>query len=157
MALDRVKYSTIRSAAQSMQPHLNTVVTALKSENIGFGMAMNDSLGQIEITMRTLIADLQKKDQEPIETFFDIINSRNLIISADPLTKRSLALPANTPIANPLDIAKPINDALDAVVSCNQAIANPKTGSGGIYAAAEDLFKRAIVAKDIYNSIASAK
>jgi len=157
MALDKVKYSNIHTAAQNMQRYLDSIVTALKNENFGFGLAMSGSLGQIEITMREVISSSQQRGKDPAETFFNVVNGRNIIISADLLTKRSLASPANTPSSTPVDTAKPVNDALDAIVSCNQAIANTKTGSGGISAAANDLYKRAVAAIDLYNSIAGAK
>jgi hypothetical protein len=156
MALDQIIYSNLRNAAQNMQPYLKAIVTALQSENFGFGQAIISSLGHIEMMLRIEISLSHQRGQvAAADTFFNIINARGILIGADPVTKQALASPANTPNPKPVDAAKPVNDALDAIVTGNQAIAN--TGSGGIYAAANDMYKRAMTAKDIYDSIAKAK
>jgi hypothetical protein len=169
MALDQVVYSDLKTAAQNMQPNLEDVVRALKIENLSFGKAMSQSFRQIESLVRIEISlshqvDVEnsllhkRKPNEPIagaNTFFKIINGRSILISADPVTKDSLASPAKAPNRSPADAATPVNDALDAIVKANQAIAN--AGSGGIYAAANDLYTRAMKAKEIYESIAKSK
>jgi hypothetical protein len=153
MVLDQVKYSNLRTAAQNMQSHLMAVVKALKSENFGLGQTITGSLGDIEIMLRDEIAlSHQQGKVAAADTFFNIMNSRNILMSADALTKKSFASPENAPKPVPVDTSKPVNDALDAIVRCNDAIA--KTGTGGIYAAVNDLYKRAMGAKDLYNSIA---
>jgi hypothetical protein len=155
MALDETKYKDLRTAAEKMHPNLVVIVNALKNENFGFGQAITVSLGHIEIMLRTEISlSHQTGKSAASDTFFNIIKSRSILMRADLVTKQSITSPANSTELKPIDAAKPLNDALDAIVSGNQAIANARTG--GVYAAANDLYKRAAAAKDIYSSIAKA-
>jgi len=154
LALDQIKCKNIREAALKMQPQLVNVVEALKNENWAFGQAMGKQtgkFGEMELQLKALIAKSHKENNDPAETFFNVVNGRNLLLSLNQVPKQSFGLPGTAPG----DPAKPVNDALDAIVNCNKAIAETK--SGGINAAANDLYKRATAALDLYKSIASAK
>lgn len=162
MVLDQVKYKDLRSAAKSMQQPIADVVKALNNENFGLGKAMVASLGKIEIVLRNAVAQQPPgptRRASSADIFFYFVQARTILMSADPLTKHSLASPqdAAAAAANPkhLDGAKPVTDALNALVNANSAIAN--TGPGGINAAAKDLYQRATAAKDLYSSISNAK
>lgn len=156
MALDQKKYKTIREAAQNMQLPLTNVVEALKSENSSLAKDMGDKIktgkfGLVENQLHIVINESRNKTNDPGETFFNIVNGRNILLSLSQVPKQSFGL-SGTKSGDP---AKPLNDALDAIVNCNKAIAETK--SGGIGAAASDLYQRATAAQDIYKSTASAK
>lgn len=154
MALDQTKYKNIREAAEKMQPQLVTIVEALKKENWGFGQTTGEQtgkIGAIETQVRALIAKSHDQNNDPAETFFNIVNGRNILLSLNQVPKQSFGL--SGPLTR--DPAKPVNDALDAIINCNKAIA--ETGSGGINAAANDLFQRAVTAIDIYKSLSGNK
>jgi hypothetical protein len=154
MALDRIKYKNIQEAAQKMQPQLIIVVEALKKENWAFGQAMGTQTGKIggiEIQLKALITESNKEKSDVTETFFNIVNGRNILLNLNQVPKQSFGLPGTVP----KDPAKALNDALDGIINCNGAIAETK--SGGIYAAANDLEQRATAALNLYKTIASAK
>lgn len=151
LALDQIKYKNIREAAQEMQLPLVNVVEALKNENWAFGQTQIGKNVGIEDKLKELIAESHKGKNDPAETFFNIVNSRDILLGLNQVPKQSFGLPGTAPG----DPAKPVNDALDAIVNCNKAIAETK--SGGINAAANDLYQRATAALDLYKSIASAK
>ncbi len=154
MALDQVKYKTIREAARKMQPQIENLVAALKKENWAFGQTMGErtgKIGGIADQMKQLVAESHREQNDPAATFFNIVDGRNILLSLSQVPKQSYGLPGKLPG----DPAKSVNDALDAIVNCNKAIAETK--SGGIYAAANDLSQRASAAQTLYKSISTAK
>ncbi len=155
MALDQQKYDDIKKAASAMQKPLETIVGALKSENISLATSLAGHLGHVEILLRTGIVLGHNRGQLPDQIFFEIVQARNIIIAENPIAKESLAAATNGADTSASGIAKPINDTLDAVVSGNNAIVN--VAPGGLSAAATDLYSRANTANAFYNGLTSAK
>jgi hypothetical protein len=156
MVLDQVKYDDAKQAAQKMQPYIQNVVAALQSENFNIGQEMAGSLGKIEIILKEIVATgpHQAKSSRIGDTFAQLVSARSILASANPLTQQNVASPSDAQ-AGPGNPAGSVNDSLAALVTGNAAIAN--TGSGGIYAAANDLYQRATAAKDQYTAISNSK
>lgn len=152
LPLDRLRASDLRKTASEMQPHLETVVSALQRENDFLGKAVIGNLGQIEIELRTIVAmSHQHAPNDPAATFFAIMQSRRLLTDTNALMTYS----GDSTVPVKGEIAKPINDALGAVLNGNESIA--KKGAGGLAAAANDLYERAQTAKEFYQSLEKSK
>jgi hypothetical protein len=152
LALDRLRASDLRKTAADMQPHLETIVTALQQENDVLGKTVIGNLGQIEIELRAMVAmSHQRAPDDAAATFFAIMQSRRLLTDTNAL----MAYPGNSTVPVKGEIAKPINDTLSAILNGNEAIA--KRGTGGLAAAATDLYQRAQTAKEFYQSLEKSK
>jgi hypothetical protein len=79
------------------------------------------------------------------------MQSRRLLTDTNAL----MAYPGNSTVPVKGEIAKPINDTLSAILNGNEAIA--KRGTGGLAAAATDLYQRAQTAKEFYQSLEKSK
>ena len=156
MVLDQEKYADVKEAARKMQPYIQAVISALQSENLNTGREMAGSLGKIEIVLKGVVSTgpHQVRSAQAGETFNQIVAARSILAGENSLTQSDAATP-NDAGADPANPATSVNDALAAVSTGNAAIAN--TGSGGIYAAANDLYERATAAKDQYTAISNSK
>ncbi len=147
-AIDRVRATDLRTAAAQLQPHLETIVKALQQENDTLGKTVIGNLGQIEIELRAVVAmSHQHAPDDAAGAFFAIMQSRKLLTDTNAL----MTYPGNTTVPVKGEIAKPINDTLSAILNGNQAIA--KKGTGGLAAAATDLYERALTAKEFYQGL----
>lgn len=152
LALDRLRARDLRKTAAEMQPHLETIVKALQQENDVLGKTAIGNLGQIEIELRTIVAmSHQHAPDDAAATFFAIMQSRRLLTGTNALMTYS----GNNTVPVKGEIAKPINDTLSAILNGNEAIAS--RGTGGLAAAATDLYQRAQTAKEFYQSLEKSK
>jgi len=152
MALDQRRFTDVRSAARAMQPHVTRLIGALQDENTLFAQGMASKLQQLEIQLHLALA--RSRDDQGPRSFLDVIAARNLFRSADvlgapPGTRSESA--GHDADADPLNAAKQVNAALEAVVNANDALAN--AGTGGAVAAVNDLVVRARHAKDILSAL----
>jgi len=85
-------------------------------------------------------------------TFLTILRAREVLASATGSTNQELAAAGDW---SGNDLSKPLNDALPALARANQAIA--KGASGGVYAAAHDLYTRSVAAKDQYGAMNASR
>ncbi len=136
MALDQRRFTEVRKAASDMALHLNVTVEALKAENANYALVIAGKLGGIEVTLRSIL-DSAHKARGPM-SFFDVIEARGIEQSANPLGATATSTASG---ATPQGIASQLNDALDAIVKANDAIAHASTG--GIIATVNDLVARA--------------
>jgi hypothetical protein len=178
MALDEKKYKGIVDAAKNMQTPINDIVLALTTENYAFAQAIIGDHQVLEGQLREEVAYARcepspsESDNKPrgdrmgnqkswaqqsteckatpavsTNTFLTILRAREILASATGSTNQQMA---TTDWSN-IDMSKPLNDALPALAKANQAIASG--ASGGVYAAAHDLYTRSVAAKDQYGAM----
>jgi hypothetical protein len=140
MALDQKKFTDIKNAATAMAPNISKIVEALKTENKGFAEGIASKTGQIEGQLKLALVSARKKDGP--RSLLDVIAARDIVRSVNPLgaTLPAVAAADPDPKADPRNVAKQLNAALDALVNSNDALAG--AGTGGLAAAVNDLVAR---------------
>jgi len=180
-ALDQRKYKGIVEAANAMQAPLDSIVLALTTENYAFARAIIADHQVLESELRAEVAltRCSAGRAEPVQrnraalidspksaayagdcganalagnTFLTILRAREVLASATGSTNQELAAAGDW---SGNDLSKPLNDALPALARANQAIA--KGASGGVYAAAHDLYTRSVAAKDQYGAMNASR
>ncbi|MGZ2747259.1 hypothetical protein [Burkholderia stagnalis] len=153
-ALDSTRTTSLKEAARNMQQPLSTIVATLKSENAGLAGQLNGSIMQLESALRASIANSAASRHSTVQDRIDyIVQARQTLANVNPLQVETLVGPDNGPQGT--DFAAASNAALDALLAGNLAIA--ETGPAGVRAAASDLYRRAMGAKDLYTTISAAK
>ena len=152
MALDQRRFTDVRQAARAMQPHVTKLVGALQGENVLFAEGMASKTEQLEIQLHLALA--RARDDQGPRSFLDVVAARDIFRSANVLggsPGAASGTAGHDADADPLNAAKQVNAALDAVVNANDALAN--AGTGGAVAAVNDLVVRARHAKDILSAL----
>jgi len=140
MVLDHTKYKHIRDAASQIQPQLAIVVAELKSENLFDAQALKSKANLLDNQFGTALAAARDNaaavspDKTGVASFLDLVQAH--------LTYQSIVI-------TPPDVTK-MNDALDALVAANQAVA--RTTNGGAIPEISDLISRAQQAAALYKS-----
>lgn len=135
MVLEQVIFCDIKVAAKSMDSHLVQIVGALKRENNTFSIGIESKLDGIALKIRTAMAKQLNQNGTVAEKLFQVVTAHDILQKADP---------------HQAD-ASQLNNALDAVVNSNRAIAN--AGTGGIIAAVNDLIQRAQAAQKVQETL----
>jgi hypothetical protein len=158
-ALDQVRQREIKQAAAARQHDLEVVIDTLKQENESLAKNLANDLGGIEGSLRLIVAasaDGATTGSQRAETFFAILRAQELLHTAIATAPAGTAAPSGgAPDYWARDYAKAANDALDAVAKGNATIA--QSGTVGLYAAAQDVAKRAKDAAAYYKSLSGQK
>jgi hypothetical protein len=151
MVLDEKKFTIIKTAAADMQPHIEKVIKALQAENQTFAQGIASKIDNIELGLRSIVASAHEQRGEM--SFFDVVQAREILRSANPfgVTPLSQTSGAADPRKDPQNAALQLNNALDAILNANMAIAN--AGTGGAIAAVNDLVSRAQAAQAIQTAL----
>ncbi|MGH8259207.1 MAG: hypothetical protein ACREUG_05905, partial [Steroidobacteraceae bacterium] len=146
MVLDRRKSRTLVSAAREQQPALSKVVAALQNENVELAAAIDSNLVVVRAELAAVLAEVRNHDHEKV--FFDAVQARGILQAADPF-HASAPLTPDDPQAEDAkrtsQVVAQLNDALEAIVQANHALAT--SGPGGVKAAVPDLIVRARAAQ----------
>jgi hypothetical protein len=137
LIIDHSKLNEIKAAAKSKGLELKLVVGELKKENTDLSAAIDSNLGVQKSEIATMVAS----SKGAAAVFFATIQARSLV--QNPLAQGAPASDPNTPTTN----VGQLNDALDGIVTANDAIATASTG--GIVSAVSDLVARAQKAQSI--------
>lgn len=130
MILDQKRFENIREAALAAEAPLNTIVTALKNENLANAQGLQSKAIVMSGAYRMAISSA--RDAKGPASFIDIIEARN--------TLQAMIIPAP-------DVAA-LNDMLDKLLAANHALATAENGDAK--AIITDLVMRARQASDFY-------
>lgn len=134
MALENKMTSTIKEAAKSQSDNLSKVVNAIKTENIFIADGLYGDIGDIRSKLTAVVSAI--RDKQGPAAFSDIINSRTYLRSLNVFGPGAPELSDNTttdagvksadpknPTLNPFSTVQQLNNALDAIVAANNALA----------------------------------
>lgn len=102
--VNRHEYHNVKDAASKAEPALEVIVTALKSENTVDAAGIQSKMGDVKNEFR--VAIIASRDHKNAASFLDIADAHAMLASM-------------TVVADP----SPLNAALDALVTTNQALA----------------------------------
>jgi hypothetical protein len=165
-ALDSTRAKDLKFAAMGIDVQLEVVVRALEGENLLLGKNIGNDLGGIEadlFAVAHLARDSQPRDStvaptssQEAQAFFAVVAGRQLLHADLAIVPATGTGGAKAGIDyNAIDFSKSANEALEAVLTGNRAIAN--AGAAGIYSAATDIAQRAKAAQTFANSLSSGK
>jgi hypothetical protein len=151
MALDERRFEDIRGAAQAMAPHVAQLVATLKIENTTFAIGIASKVDALQVQLRPAL--LKARQDAGARSFLDVVAAREIVRAANPLGASPVATTggAADPKADPQNVAKTLNAALDALVNANDALAH--AGSGGLTAAVNDAVARGQSLNTLFSSI----